>query len=132
MKHSILILSLITLCSISCKKETTADPVYPIEGYWAGKFGLSTTPPNSDIVAVIEPGGKIAIANGTSISSGLAGTGTWTLNGNIFKATINFTGFLTPYTYQATFSTQGKLESGTVGPGTTTTGYGTFFLNRKN
>lgn len=115
----------------SCSKDA-ADPVYPIEGYWTGKFGLATNVPNTDMVMAIEPNGKAVLGFGT-LSSG-AYSGTWTLSGNIFKAafTLPVGPITNTYTYQATFSNKGKLESGTVGPGSSTTGYGTFFMDRKN
>jgi hypothetical protein len=133
-KTLLVLVLLITLFEIGCKKKSD-PPVYPIEGYWTGKSGLATATPNSDFVMVIEPGGKALYGNGTSLTNATIAKGDWTISGNTFKVTFVFnlppTGNV-PYTYQATFNTNGKLENGTIGPGSTVTGYGTWFAGRKN
>lgn len=114
----------------ACKKD---DPVYPIEGLWVGKYGSGTSTPANGFSMVVESGGKVTVADGDNITSSSKAAGTWTLTGNVFKATYTYS---TPggntFTIQANWSNDGKMTTGTYGSGATATGGGTWYMDRKN
>lgn len=115
----------------ACKKD---DPItYPIEGLWVGKYGSGATTPTSGFSMVVESGGKITVADGDNITTSSKAAGTWTLTGNVFKATYTYS---TPggstFTIQANWSSDGKMTSGTYGSGSSPTGGGTWYMDRKN
>ncbi|MFN8264833.1 MAG: hypothetical protein U0T11_02115 [Chitinophagaceae bacterium] len=120
---------LLSVVLVSCKKEKVT---YPIEGYWVGKYGSGTATPSSGYSMVVEPGGLVTVADGSSITSGSKAAGTWTLTGNTFKATYTYGGGGSTFSITATFSNDGKLTNGTWGPGTSTSGSGTWYMDRKN
>lgn len=132
MKKLLLGAVLFTAIFASCKKEECPKPVYPIEGYWSGKYGSGTATPTSGFSMVVEPGGVVTVADGATITPSSKATGTWTLTGNVFKATYTYSGGGSTFTIQANFSNSGKLESGTYGSGASATGLGTWFMDRKN
>ncbi len=117
----------------SCKKDDTPTPTYPLEGFWVGKYGSGAATPSSGYSMVVESGGTLTVADGAIFSSASKGTGTWTLTGNVFKATYTYS---TPggstFTIQANWSNDGKMTSGTWGSGSSPTGSGTWFMDRKN
>jgi hypothetical protein len=114
----------------SCKKES--NPVYPIEGLWVGKYGSGTATPSSGFSMVVESGGKITVADGDNITSSSKAAGTWTLTGNVFKATYTYSGGGSTFTIQANWSNDGKMSSGTWGSGSSPTGSGTWLMDRRN
>jgi hypothetical protein len=128
----------LVLSIFSCKNDdcpaapTPASPIYPVEGYWVGKYGSGTATPTSGYSMVVEDGGKVTIADGVSVTTATKAPGTWTLTGNVFKATYTYPSGGNTYTIQATFSNAGKMESGTWGSGSSPTGNGTWFMDRKN
>lgn len=125
------LLAILTLTLFaSCKKDKT-DPVYPIEGLWLGKYGNGTAAPASGYSMVVESGGKITVADGTSISTSSKGYGTWTLTGTVFTATYTYTGGST-FSIKADWSNAGKMTNGTWGSGTSTSGSGTWYMDRTN
>lgn len=126
-----LLLAVATMSIISCKKEDTPPPVYPVEGLWVGKYGSGTATPSNGFSMVIETGGKVTVADGDNITTSNKAPGTWTLTGNTYKATYSYPGPLT-YSIQANWSNDGKMVSGTWGPGTNPTGSGTWYMNRVN
>ncbi|HEX4877048.1 MAG TPA: hypothetical protein VFV31_10280 [Chitinophagaceae bacterium] len=115
----------------SCKKDDCPAPTYPIEGLWIGKYGNGTATPASGYSMVVEPGGKLTVADGDNITTSTKAYGTWTLSGNTFQATYTYPPSTT-YSIKATWSNSGKLTDGTWGPGSTPTGSGTWFMDRKN
>ncbi len=121
--------SLVLLFS-SCKKEK--DPVYSIEGYWTGKYGNGTNAPASGYSMLVEPGGVITVADGSKISTSTKAVGTWTMTGNVFKATYTYQPSGSTFSIQATFHNNGKLTDGTWGSGTNVSGSGTWFMDRMN
>jgi hypothetical protein len=133
MKKMILAAVLFTALFTSCKKsDTCPTPTYPIEGSWYGKYGTGTATPASGYSMVVEPGGSVTVADGATITTSSKASGTWTLAGNVFKATYTYSGGGATYSIQANFNNAGKLESGTWGPGTNVSGSGTWFMDRKN
>lgn len=128
MKKLLATVLLFSVVFVSCKKEKVT---YPIEGYWVGKYGSGTATPSSGYSMVVEPGGLLTIADGASITSSSKASGTWTLTGNTFTAKYTYTGGST-FSITATFSNDGKLTNGTWGPGTSTSGSGTWYMDRKN
>ncbi len=117
----------------SCKKTDCPVPTYPTEGYWVGKYGSGTATPSNGFSMVVEPGGKVTIADGDNITSSAKAAGTWTLTGNVFKATYTYSspGGST-FTIQANWSNDGKMTSGTWGSGASPSGSGTWYMDRKN
>ncbi|MBX9785016.1 MAG: hypothetical protein K2X48_17145 [Chitinophagaceae bacterium] len=120
----------------ACKKKDCPAPTYPAEGLWVGKYGSGTATPTSGFSMVLEAGGKVTVADGDNVTSSSKAAGTWTVTGNVFKATYTYpaSGGGTPstYTIQANWSNNGKMTSGTWGSGTSPTGSGTWFMDRKN
>jgi hypothetical protein len=138
MKKNILgiaILALISLSILSCKKNKDAEPTtFPIEGTWVGKVSLGSAAPNADVVFLIEQNGTAILGSGTALSASAPSTrssGTWTLTGNTFKARFTAPSG-TVNTLEANFNNTGKLESGTYGLNSSSTGLGTWFANRQN
>jgi hypothetical protein len=129
---------MLALSIIGCKKDDcpapppTPAPTYPVEGYWVGKYGSGTAAPTSGFSMVVEDGGRVTVADGASITTATKAPGTWTLTGNVFKATYTYSGGGNTFTIQATFNNAGKMESGTYGSGSNPTGAGTWFMDRKN
>ncbi len=134
MKRTILalLLAVATMSVISCKKKDTPPPVYPIQGLWIGKYGSGTATPNNGYSMVVESSGNVTVADGDNISTSPKATGTWTLTGSTFKATYTYSGGGSTFSMQATWTNDGKMASGTWGPGTTPTGGGTWYMNRVN
>lgn len=125
-------LTALVLLTASCKKDDPVVPTYPVEGYWVGKYGSGTAAPTSGYSMVVEPGGKITVADGDNITSSSKAAGTWTLTGNVFKATYTYASGGSTFSIQANWSNDGKMSSGTWGPGTSATGSGTWYMDRKN
>jgi hypothetical protein len=134
MKKLMLLAVLFTTFLTSCKKDECPKPTYPIEGSWNGKYGNGTATPSSGYAMVIDAGGTLTVANAATISGATASniaTGTWTLTGNVFKATYTYPGG-SPLAIQANFTNSGKLESGTWGSAPAGTNGGTWFMDRRN
>jgi hypothetical protein len=131
LRTSAALLLAITLFS-ACKKSDPVAPTYPVEGLWVGKYGSGTATPSSGFSMVVEAGGKVTVADGDNITSSAKAPGTWTLTGNVFKATYTYTGGGATYTIQANWSNDGKMTTGTWGPNSTPTGSGTWLMDRKN
>jgi hypothetical protein len=128
---SIMLIAVAVISFASCKKDC-ATPTYPVEGYWTGKYGSGTATPTSGFSMVVESGGKIVIADGATLNGSGKAEGTWTLTGNVFKATYTYSGGGNTFTIQANFNNSGKMEGGTYGPGAVATGGGTWFMDRRN
>ncbi len=126
----VLLLLSFSLAFSSCKKESA--PVYTIEGYWVGKYGSSSATPNSGYAMLVEPGGVLTIADGSTISGSSKAIGTWTITGNVFKATYTYQNGGSTFSIQANFSNSGKLTEGTWGSGSNVSGSGTWYMDRKN
>ena len=122
----------LVLCFVftSCKKES--NPAYSLEGYWVGKYGSGSAAPTSGYSMLIEPGGVLTVADGSTISSSSKAIGTWTLTGNTFKATYTYQNGGSTFSIQANFSNSGKLTDGTWGSGSNVSGSGTWYMDRKN
>ena len=122
----------LALCFVftSCKKES--NPTYSLEGYWVGKYGSGSAVPTSGYSMLIEPGGVLTVADGSTISSSSKAVGTWTLTGNIFKATYTYQNGGSTFSIQANFSNSGKLTDGTWGSGSNVSGSGIWYMDRKN
>jgi hypothetical protein len=132
-KQLLAVMALVMMISFSaCKKDECPTPTYPVEGLWAGKYGNGTATPTSGYSMVVEAGGKVTVADGDNITSSTKASGTWTLTGNVFKATYTYSGGGSTFSIQANWSNDGKMTSGTWGPGATPTGSGTWFMDRKN
>jgi hypothetical protein len=135
MKKLLMIAVLFTAFATSCKKEECPAPIYPIEGSWYGKYGSGTATPTSGFSMVVETGGAVIVVDGGSIvgaATSSRAVGTWTLTGNVFKATYTYPSGGATYSIQANFSNTGKLEGGTWGAPPAGTSGGTWFMDRKN
>jgi hypothetical protein len=130
MKKLLFLTLLFTTAFTACKKDDPT-PTYPIEGYWVGKYGNGSATPASGFSMVVESGGVMTIADGATITNSSKAAGTWTLVDGIFTATYTYTSGGT-YSVQATFTNDGKLTNGTWGPNNSTSGSGTWFMNRTN
>ena len=111
--------------SASCSKSNTTPPVNTTaEGKWVGGFSIAG--PSRYFAATFKTGGVILIETNSSTVPDIA-NGTWSLVADSVRATYTYVGGTA-----ATFSIAGKYSSssaimeGTIGPGTSTTGAGTF------
>lgn len=133
MKKLLFLAAATVFLATSCKKDDCPAPTYPVEGLWVGKYGSGSATPTAGFSMVVEAGGKITVADGDNITASSKAAGTWTLTGNVFKATYTYS---TPggstFSIQANWSNDGKMTSGTYGSGTSATGGGTWFMDRKN
>ncbi|HQD11723.1 MAG TPA: hypothetical protein PLW43_02160 [Chitinophagales bacterium] len=120
------------MVATSCKKEECPAPTYPIEGYWVGKYGNDTITPNSGYSMVVEPGGNLTVADGSSISTASKASGTWTLTGSTFSTTYTYSNGGPTYSFTATWTNDGKLRDGTWGNNNNTSGRGTWYMDRVN
>jgi hypothetical protein len=125
------LVAMLTLFLVSCSKDEVPAPTYPMEGLWVGKYGNGTAAPTSGFSMVIETGGKITVADGDNITTSSKAAGTWTVTGNVFKATYTYTSGST-FSIQADWSNDGKMTNGTWGSGSNATGNGTWYMDRKN
>lgn len=131
------IFSLVVFSFACSKDDTTAStPIptitYQIQGLYSGKYGNGTATPSSGYSMVVEDGGKVTVADGATLTGSSLATGTYTLVNNVFKATYTYSGGST-FSIQANYSPiTGKLSSGTWGSGSSFTGSGTWFMDRKN
>lgn len=129
---TLVMLSVASMASFtSCSKKDCPAPTYPVEGLWIGKYGNGSATPTNGYSMVVEPGGRLTVADGDNITTSSKGYGTWTLTGNVFTATYTYSGGST-YSIKADWSNNGKMTNGTWGPGSTPTGGGTWFMDRKN
>lgn len=133
MKKLLFFAAAFIVMAASCKKDDCPAPTYPVEGLWVGKYGSGAATPSSGFSMVVEANGKVTVADGDNITASSKAAGTWTLTGNVFKATYTYS---TPggstFTIQANWSNDGKMTSGTWGSGSSPTGSGTWFMDRKN
>ncbi|WP_428224568.1 hypothetical protein [Flavobacterium sp.] len=130
--------SFVFLLLLGCSKDDDCPapipPTYQVQGYYVGKYGSGVNEPNSGFSMVVEADGKMMVADGASLSIASKASGTYTLVGNVFKATYTYN---TPggstFSIQANYdSSTGKFTSGTWGSGANYTGSGTWFMDRKN
>ena len=133
MKKLLFLAAAALVLTTSCKKDDTPAPTYPVEGLWVGKYGSGTAVPGSGYSMVVEANGKVTVADGDNITTSSKAAGTWTLTGNVFKATYTYSspGGST-FSIQANWSSDGKMTGGTYGSGASATGGGTWYMDRKN
>ena len=132
MKKFVTVFAVLSLVLIFCSCKKEKDPVYSIEGYWVGKYGSGSATPASGYSMLVEPGGVITVADGSKISPSIKAVGTWTLTGNVFKATYTYQNGGSTFSIQANFSNTGKLTDGTWGSGSNVSGSGTWYMDRVN
>lgn len=114
----------VLLFQTSCKKDevtntggTTDCPTatYPVTGLWTGTYSVdNNSTPARFYSFSIYPDGTVLTKGLLADSEFSYSSGTWTLNGNAFSATI--TNFLSPSITQkvtATFSNTGTLTNAT-------------------
>ncbi|WP_310556158.1 hypothetical protein [Flavobacterium sp.] len=129
---TILVISATASCS---KDEETpvAKPNFQIIGYYVGKYGIGTVTPDRGFSMVVEAGNRVFVADGATLNGSVAGRGTYTLVNNVFNASYSYTGSSTAINITANYDpSTGKFSAGTYGSGTSTTGGGTWFLDRQN
>lgn len=119
---------LITSCS---KSDTSpANNNAPIQGKWVGVF----TPPvgPSPYFAITFNNDGSVVVEQNNIAAPDIAQGTWGISGNNISATYTFaTGpMMGTYSLAGTYSAAIIHISGTIGTGTSTTGYGTFDVGK--
>ena len=103
------------VCLGSCKKD---KPTYPVAGVYTGTYTVDNMPSQGSLAYSMSvfPDGSITTKG--KVSQGAEGfaSGTWTISGNAFSATITAIGVSGDPIVQsikATFSNQGTLSDGT-------------------
>jgi hypothetical protein len=104
---------LLSTALFSCKKDNNDDfkPTNgntAIEGKWVGTYGFGLDAPTIYYCLNVKEGGVIEELNSSGVSKG---SGTWSLNGNVFTAKYQWKApLLTKYSVTATFNpASGKL-----------------------
>lgn len=120
-KISLITLTLALFAS-SCVKDADIGVIIPsesIQGIWKGAYGFGGQEPSHYYSFHIKNGGEIEEYN---ISGVKTASGTWTLNGQDFSATLKYTASGNTYLVSAHFySATSKLE-GTWGYSSPTSG----------
>lgn len=132
MKKNVFFTTIVTaviLFAASCSKNTPPNnPTLSITGKWDGSY--AKLGPARLFTLNFMAGGAFAVDSSRSSTSDLA-TGSWALGADSVRATYTYLDGIT-----GTFTIAGKVSSdyktivGTLGPGASTTGSGTFTVTK--
>ncbi len=133
MKKNLLLIAFaaVILFITSCSKSDPTPPATNanIQGKWTGVF---TPPlgPSPYFALTFNSNGTVVVEQNDPAAPDIA-NGTWTITGNNVRATYTFAGAMTgTYTLAGTYSAASTQIMGTIGSGTSTTGYGTFTVSK--
>lgn len=126
----VLLLMLLFTSLMACKSD---DPVAPaIVGTWTGTY-LKTNDANPYLFKfVIRADKTLDILDDQANPGFVTGTGTWTLTGTTFEATLKYQGENTDFIWVATLDQNaGKLNAGEYGISPAKSGAGTWTLTKQ-
>ncbi|HEV7779789.1 MAG TPA: hypothetical protein VGO58_00910 [Chitinophagaceae bacterium] len=89
LKSLVAVLLIATFALVSCKKENVPPPQASVAGVWEGKYSGNQDPPSVYFAFDINPNGTM-IVKAENKNNPMPGTGTWTLNGDNFKAIYSY------------------------------------------
>ncbi|MBI3138412.1 MAG: hypothetical protein HYZ15_07495 [Sphingobacteriales bacterium] len=121
-----------SLVFISCRKEDCPIPETPsIVGFWQGKYGGTTSYPNSGYSALFRSNGTVRFFDGADTATANEAEGTYSVIGSTVTASYNylFSGF--QYSVSATVDSKFTFLEGTFGTGVNTSGDGKWFMIKK-
>jgi hypothetical protein len=121
----ILFAALCTLASCSKKKDDVAPPASPLAGKWVGKWGNGNSTPDVYFSFTINSNGSLTVAEGNNPAPG---TGTWTVNGNTFKAVYSYDDPNSKLNVAAKLNDAKTEMEGDWGYGEVNQGEGTFYM----
>lgn len=122
---------LIVLAFTNCKKDKTDPPT--IVGFWAGKYGGTTTYPANGFSILFRSNGTVRVFDGadtTALAANAKAEGTYTVTGSTVTTNYSYPG-------GSALGTTGVVDAkftfleGTWGPGSNPTASGRFFVNKK-
>lgn len=120
----VLFAALCTLASCS-KKKDDVSPAPTMEGKWVGKWGFGNNP-TTYFSFTINSNGTLIVEEGNPIDPG---TGTWTLNGDTFKAIYSYNDSPSDKLNVAAKVNPARTEiEGEWGSGEVNQGGGTFYM----
>ena len=117
----------VTSCS---KSGTTNPPNTTAEGKWSGFFTLLG--PSRYYALTFKTGNVILVESNSSTSPDIA-NGMWSLaTADSIRATFTYVGgTASTYSIAGKYSSSSNVMEGTIGPGTNTTGAGTFIVTKE-
>jgi hypothetical protein len=122
----ILFAALCTLASCSKKKDDVAPPASPLAGKWVGKWGAGNSTPDVYFSFTISSNGTLTVLEGNNTDPG---AGTWTVNGETFKAVYHYGNDQNSKLNVAAKLNDAKTEMvGDWGYGEVNQGEGTFYM----
>ena len=121
----------VALFTISCSKSDTTPPANTTpEGKWVGFITYIVGP--SRYFAVTFKSGSVILVEANSDTAPDIANGTWSLVGDNVRATYTYVGGTAEtFSIAGKYSTSSKLMDGTIGPGSSTTGTGTFSVTKQ-
>ena len=128
---AILGLTLVLFITSCSKSGTTTPPANTTaEGKWSGFITLLG--PSRYYALTFKTGNVILVESNSSTSPDIA-NGMWSLaTGDSVRATYTYVGgTASTYSIAGKYSSSSKVMEGTIGPGTATTGAGTFIVSKE-
>ena len=125
---SFAVILFVALCTfVSCsKKKDDVPPAPTMAGKWVGKWGNGNETPNTYFSFTINANGTLTVEEGNPLDFG---TGTWTLEGDTFKAVYEYNDNPGEKLNVAAKVNQARTEiEGEWGVGAVNQGDGTFFM----
>jgi hypothetical protein len=121
----------LVLFIISCSKSDTTPPASTTpEGKWVG-FITYIVGPSRYFAVTFKSAGIILVEANSSTAPDIA-NGTWSLVSDSAKATFTFVGgTAATNSIAGKYSSGSTLMDGTIGPGSSTTGTGTFSVTKQ-
>ena len=134
MKKHFLFLAFIAIIALSVTSCSNSDSTNPgtnpnIVGKWMGVY---TPPlgPSRYYALTFNTNGTVRVDQNDIAAPDVA-NGTWTISGNNIQATYTFTGAMTgTVSIAGTYSSAPPQITGTIGTGSSTSGYGTFTVSK--
>lgn len=123
--------ALMVVSIISCSKDktTTQSNNANIQGKWSGTL-TPAVGPRPYFATTFNSDGSLRVEQ-NNINTPDVATGTWTITGNTVKATYTFSGAITgTYSLIGTYTSSPDQINGTVGTGTSTSGYADFSVSK--
>lgn len=115
MKRIIAALFILTFIAACDKDESCPVPTYQIAGLWTGTYTVDQLPSQGNLYysLIVKPDGTLLTESKGGDGKTYYASGTWTLNGAVFSYTIMAFHVDIQQGGTLTYSSEGKLSSGT-------------------
>lgn len=102
-----------------------------VEGKWTGNYGSGVGTSVNYFSVTFNSGGALSVEANSSSTPSLA-TGTWYISGNTVTANYTFvSGSVGTYSLAGTYTSGSSTMTGTLGTGTSTSGYAVFSVTKQ-